>query len=251
VDAARLEAGCFDDDACTLVDYLDGWIGHFSKILPDAATLLDGAHEAVPDVEGFRLAVQTTWHAANQDGSASKRQRLVAAYLCDQAYMIAITGWNYKDRVMPQLSEARRNLFEFALQMEMRRQMRIHRQYVQTFVVTEGWPRRSEIGDEGEQGLWLIAQHADADPAFQYHMLRMMEPRVESGDIDAKERAYLYDRIMLKLTGEQRYGTQNLCRDGHHVTAPLEEAGRKVDEHRRQAHMGPLDEYVKQFPGSC
>lgn len=77
-----------------------------------------------------------------------------------------------------------------------------------------------------------------------------MEPLVAEGEVSKGNFAYLYDRIMLKLNGEQRYATQMSCRDGAYVPQPLEEAGR-VDELRAEMELDPLSEYLTNFPASC
>lgn len=250
VKAERLQLGCYEDDTCTLIDTLDAYVDHFSQKLPDAATLLSAAREASPAVEGFRLAMQTTWHVAGADPS-SMTSRLNAALLCDQAYMIAITGLNYKDRTLPVLSDAGRLMFYFGLSIEMHKQERLHQEYVDSEVVRERWPERKAVGAEGEYALWLIVQHADENPVFQYRMLRVMEPLIVSGDLSADKSAYLYDRVMLKVVGEQRYGTQLTCEDGRLVPQPLELNGRNVEDSRRKAHMPSLAQYVEQFPKTC
>ncbi len=41
-----------------------------------------------------------------------------------------------------------------------------------------------------------------------------MEPLILSGEVSKGDYAYLYDRVMLKISGKQRYGTQAMCLDG-------------------------------------
>lgn len=75
-------------------------------------------------------------------------------------------------------------------------------------VEEHGWPRRSVVGDSAARMAWLIAQHADQDPAFQLRALRLMEPLTAQKEVSSPDFAYLYDRVMLKIAGKQRYGTQ-------------------------------------------
>jgi hypothetical protein len=66
-----------------------------------------------------------------------------------------------------------------------------------------------------------------------------------------QDEAYLYDRITLKLTGKQRYGTQLTCIDGHLVPQSLEEDTASLDEYRKNVGLPPLSEYLKRFPPTC
>lgn len=116
--------------------------------------------------------------------------------------------------------------------------------WLKQIVKAQGWPKRSEVGDDAAHEAWLLVQHADADPAFQLKSLRLMEPLVSSGEVSKGDYAYLYDRVMLKITGKQRYGTQAMCLDGRRVAQPLEDA-KAVDRLRGEAGLQPLANYHK------
>lgn len=125
--------------------------------------------------------------------------------------------------------------------------------WLKGIVAAQGWPRRSQVGENAAKAAWLLVQHADADPAFQVRALRLMEPLVSTGEVDRKSHAYLYDRVMLKIAGKQRYATQLICRNGAWVPQPLEDE-RGVDAIRRGAGMGTLAEYEARAlrdTGSC
>ena len=49
-------------------------------------------------------------------------------------------------------------------------------------VADVGWPGRSIAGDDGAHAAWLLAQHADADPAFQRRCLDLMTQAVNQGE---------------------------------------------------------------------
>jgi hypothetical protein len=120
-------------------------------------------------------------------------------------------------------------------------------------VATRGWPKRSEVSEAAAGSAWLLVQHADADPAFQVRALRAMEPLVATKEADRRKYAYLYDRVMLKLTGLQRYATQLTCQDGRYVPLPTE-AMSKVDEERGQVGLDSLADYqtrVLENNGAC
>ncbi|MGB3471316.1 MAG: DUF6624 domain-containing protein [Erythrobacter sp.] len=117
-------------------------------------------------------------------------------------------------------------------------------------VAKRGWPKQSEVGEKASNAAWLIVQHADHDPAFQYRALKLMEPLVEQREVSPQEYAYLYDRVMLKLAGKQRYATQVTCEGGQRVARPLEEPER-VDGLRAEVGLEPFAEYLTWFPSSC
>jgi hypothetical protein len=106
---------------------------------------------------------------------------------------------------------------------------------LKAIVAEHGWPTIQLVGEQASLNAWLIVQHADDDPAFQLRALRLMAPLVASGSVSKSNYAFLYDRVMIKLAGKQRYGTQSRCLNGTHVTLPLESPDR-VDALR--AEMG-------------
>jgi len=125
--------------------------------------------------------------------------------------------------------------------------------WLKGLVAARGWPKRSEVGEAAAKSAWLLVQHADADPAFQVQALRAMKPLVAAGDADRRKYAYLYDRVMLKLTGLQHYATQLTCQSGRYVPLPTE-AMSKVDEERKQVGLESLIDYqvrILKSNGAC
>ncbi|HYG47840.1 MAG TPA: DUF6624 domain-containing protein [Allosphingosinicella sp.] len=115
--------------------------------------------------------------------------------------------------------------------------------WLKEVVEKEGWPVISKVGGPAAQQAWLLVQHADADPAFQLKVLRLMDPLTRTGEVSKSNYAYLYDRVMLKLTGRQRYATQLRCRDGKRVAQPLEDEG-AVGRERARMELEPLARYL-------
>lgn len=108
--------------------------------------------------------------------------------------------------------------------------------WLKDVVARDGWPRISAVGERSANEAWLLVQHADHDPLFQLEALRLMEPLVAEKEVSSRNYAYLYDRVMLKLAGKQRYGTQFTCVDGKWAPQSLEDAS-AVDRFREEAGM--------------
>lgn len=151
---------------------------------------------------------------------------------------------------LPQMSEQARAVFNTLAIGELARVDFENTQWLKAHVAEKGWPKYSEVGEKAANAAWLLVQHADHDPAFQLQVLRLMEPMLATKEVSPGDYAYLYDRIMLKLTGKQRYATQFWCKDGKMQPRPLEQP-EKVDELRAAMGLGPLDEYRQFFRPTC
>lgn len=113
---------------------------------------------------------------------------------------------------------------------------------LKTYVAKHGWPTISRVGERASGSAWLLVQHADRDPAFQLKALRLMEPMVAIGEVSKRNYAYLYDRVMLKLSGKQRYATQFHCVAGQQQARPLEDES-NIERHRASMGLGTLGDY--------
>lgn len=110
-----------------------------------------------------------------------------------------------------------------------------------------GWPGKSLVGDQGAHDAWLIAQHADRDPAFQRQALELLAEAVAHGEAKPRELAYLTDRVRVNEGREQVFGTQmRPDENGVPVPAPIEDPER-LDERRTRVGLGPFDQYVRGF----
>lgn len=106
-----------------------------------------------------------------------------------------------------------------------------------------GWPDQTVVGVDGADAAWLLAQHADADPAFQRRCLDHLTDAVARGAARIRHLAYLTDRVLLKEEGHQLYGTQCTTVEGRYVPDRLVDAD-TVDERRQAVGLGPLADYV-------
>lgn len=110
-----------------------------------------------------------------------------------------------------------------------------------------GWPGKPLVGDQGAHDAWLIAQHADHDPAFQRQALELLTGAVARGEAKPRALAYLTDRVRVNEGREQVFGTQmGGLEDGVPVPRPIEDPDR-LDELRAEVGLEPFDQYLRRF----
>lgn len=115
----------------------------------------------------------------------------------------------------------------------------------QKIIAQYGWPSVKDIGNDGQNNLWLIVQHADDDVLFQQKVLNAMKKHLGTNRLNAENYAFLYDRVQCNLNYKQYYGTQ--VQWTHHGEASgfrpiLSEE--KADVRRMQLGMQPLAVYA-------
>ena len=113
-------------------------------------------------------------------------------------------------------------------------------------VAERGWPKASEVGEQGASDAWLLAQHADRDRAFQREVLGLMEAAVAEGEASGSDFAYLTDRVRLAAGEPQVYGTQLKVVDGQPVPREIEDAD-GVDARRAAGGLNSLEDYIESF----
>lgn len=115
--------------------------------------------------------------------------------------------------------------------------------WLKQLLAERGWPGRTLVGDDGAHAVWLLAQHADADPAFQEACLHLLAGAAADGEAAPADLAYLDDRVRVARGEPQRYGTQCVRSDGHWRPMPLAEPNH-VDRLRAEAGLEPLAAYL-------
>src|SRR5215469_7157476 len=114
--------------------------------------------------------------------------------------------------------------------------------WLRDVVAEVGWPGRSMVGEDGAHAAWLLAQHADRDPAFQRRCLDLITEATKSGEASLIELAYLTDRVLLAEGQPQEYGTQMEGREEGWTPRRLRDP-ENVDKRRAAVSLGPLSEY--------
>lgn len=202
---------------------------------------LDAANvTAKPIAESFLYAVKLAEESVTPTSlSEALRFRTVGEQMLRKAAFWGQGVQNGAPRLTPKVSA----MVESRIGVAMGQRDRANTEWLKKIVKAEGWPKISTVGKEASRSAWLLVQHADADPPFQLQALRLMEPLVATGEVDKSSYAYLYDRVMLKVSGKQRYGTQMTCRGGKRIPQPLESES-NVERHRAEVELSPLSEYM-------
>jgi hypothetical protein len=109
-------------------------------------------------------------------------------------------------------------------------------------VALHGWPGRSLVGADGASAAWIIAQHADHDPAFQERMLELLQAAVACGEASLRHAAYLTDRVCVNRGRPQIYGTQFGGSAETYGPQPIADRS-GLDERRTAVGLEPFAEY--------
>lgn len=118
--------------------------------------------------------------------------------------------------------------------------------FLKDVIEKRGWPGSSLVAVDGANAAWLLAQHADADPAFQRRCLDWVQAAYERKEATGQELAYLTDRVMVAEGKPQRYGTQFRNMGGTLKPLPIDDP-EHVDDRRRAKGLSPLSEYTEQM----
>ncbi len=122
---------------------------------------------------------------------------------------------------------------------------------LKVLVTERGWPAASMYGEQAARDAWLLAQHADQDPAFQREVLGLMEPLVTKKEVRPEDYALLRDRVAVAEGKPQRYGSQGRCvADGDWTMHPVEDAAR-LDELRASVGLESSAVYDDSLDRHC
>jgi hypothetical protein len=244
---AKLERGPISDPLCGAVAHTPFQLQ--AKTFPEFQRALA---EAAPVADTYLLAVRQAERIGGPRGPGLA-DALLARPFGEQMLRLGV-GWGDGEmKDAPVLSADAKAILVARLGAAMGQRDHENTQWMKALVAKEGWPKISAVGERASQQAWLLVQHADADPVFQLQALRLMEPLVASGEVKKQNYAYLYDRIMLKLAGKQRYATQVTCSGGKRMPQPLEDET-AVERLRSEVGLNPLTEYmadVNKMFGEC
>jgi len=108
--------------------------------------------------------------------------------------------------------------------------------WLEAIIDQVGWPGHALVGEDGAHAAWLLAQHADLNPAFQQRCLELLLRAVERGEASPADLAHLTDRVLLASGEPQLYGTQVAVHEGRYVPVRLRDPD-TVDARRAAAGL--------------
>lgn len=200
---------------------------------------------ARPVADSFLMAVGLAAELNNQLGGGGDFARTLAAHVQIDQMLARALGWGggAASAGAPELPPVARAIVQARVNTAYMAQTERDAEWLKAAVAQHGWPTKSAYGEPPAFQAWLLAQHADHDPLLQLEVLRLMEPLAERGEASKSNYAFLHDRIMLKLAGKQRYGTQVHCVDGKRRPRPLEDEA-ALDGLRAEAGLESEADYL-------
>jgi len=106
-----------------------------------------------------------------------------------------------------------------------------------------GWPTITSVGKKAASAAWLLAQHADKDPAFQEKCLSLMKELPED-EVILWNIALFEDRVRMNTGRPQLYGTQFRMSEGNFGPVPIEDE-EHLEERRAAMGLESFEEYTR------
>ena len=201
--------------------------------------------QALPFYQTYVFAVERVKAIAPID-EGEIRDQLNRIIIPDQMLRLALSWGEGSASNAPKVDEPTRTVLRQMLWPQIRAIDHRNTEWLKAVIMKSGWPTVSQVGGNAANNAWLLAQHADTDPVFQLRALRLMAPLADQKEVSRRDYAYLYDRVMLPLTGKQRYGTQFTCDATGRHPQPLESPN-DVDRLRHEVGLPTLAEYRQQM----
>lgn len=108
-----------------------------------------------------------------------------------------------------------------------------------------GYPTIEKFGKEASNAAWLVIQHSISKPEFMKKCAVLLEKAVAENQADAKQLAYLTDRIAVFEDRPQLYGTQfDWDGNGEMNPNPFDDL-EKVNERRKSVGLNSLQEQTE------
>lgn len=137
-----------------------------------------------------------------------------------------------------------------AVRHEMIRIDSINTSAVKKILDNNDWPDKNIVGNDAEQAMWLLVQHADHDPYVAVKGLSMLMAAVDKGGADKWQFAYLVDRIRMHEHRPQIYGTQTISKkdiNGNRIyPIPIEDP-ENLDSRRTSMGLESMKKYMESF----
>lgn len=109
-------------------------------------------------------------------------------------------------------------------------------------------PSVENVGEDGAEAVWIIAQHASNDLEFMLKVLKLMEKTTENNPQNGYYRGipYLIDRTNVIQGKKQIFGTQFYGGGDKPQPYPIKNI-KKIDDLRAHYGLKPFQEYEKEI----
>ncbi len=108
-----------------------------------------------------------------------------------------------------------------------------------------GYPTIEKVGKEANEAAWLVIQHSIGQPEFMRKCAALLEKAVAENQAEAKQLAYLTDRIAVFEDRAQLYGTQfDWDENGEMNPKPFDDL-EKVNFRRKSVGLNSLQEQTE------
>lgn len=201
---------------------------------------------ATPLVRGFLQANDFVFESLRDD-ELSLPEQLQARFIADQMVRNALSANWKKEEAFADLDALQRAVVTDMLGRRLAKVDGANTKFIKRLIEANGWPKSSIVGRNASRHAWLLVQHADAEPAVQLAALRQMENLIETSEVSVRDYAYLYDRVMLKIEGHQRYATQWTCSAGTRTPQPLEFGNEEAERYRATAGLDTIEENARRL----
>lgn len=117
---------------------------------------------------------------------------------------------------------------------------------LEEIIAEHGWPKQSEVKGNAAQAAFLIIQHADLEKQKKY--IGLLKAACEQGEADWGSYALMYDRIEMRESRPQLYGSQVRFNretqqyEPHEILEP-----EYVNKRRREVGLGPIEAYLSNW----
>lgn len=108
-----------------------------------------------------------------------------------------------------------------------------------------GYPTIEKVGKEANEAAWLVIQHSIGKPEFMRKCIVLLEKAVAEKQCDAKQLAYLSDRIAVFEGRAQLYGTQFDWDENGEMNPKMFDDIEKVNERRKSVGLNSLQEQIE------
>lgn len=120
-----------------------------------------------------------------------------------------------------------------------------HAEILNDIIEKIGYPSVDKVGKKANEAAWLVIQHSIGQPEFMKNCAVLLEKAVAENQADAKQLAYLTDRIAGFEGRPQLYGTQFDWDASGEMNPKLFDDFEKVNERRKSVGLNSLEEQTE------